>query len=204
MIQPLPLEVLYQTGFQLYALIHGVVSGARQVWNPTLNSGAGGWEVYNSAHWSQYAIALTEDPSSGYYAATYPANISGVITSEAFYVRGGGSPTLGDAPAANLAHTQGQNLTGVAGDVASSSNLEQSSLSMQRGACAGVPTATVIPTNLSNAQTNAYAGRSIIFTSGAAFQCAARIISYTVTNGVLTLSAPLPVVPSANDTFVIV
>lgn len=202
MIQLLPLEVTFNTGANLYAVIHGVVSGTRQVWNPTLNSGAGAWEAYNSAHWAQYAVALTEQDGSGYYAATYPANISGVITSEVFY--NNASPTLGDAPVASVSYSQGRNAAGLSGDPLAASNAQQAFISEQKGAAAGVPTVSVIPTNLQSTQANVYAGRAVIFTSGAAVQCAGRIIAYSPINGILTLSAPLPIAPAAADSFIIV
>lgn len=197
-----PLEVAFSTGASLYAVIHGMVTGTRQVWNPTLNTGAGGWEAFNGAHWAQYAIPLTEQGSSGYYAATYPANIDEVVTSEMFY--NNGTPTLGDAPITSVAYTQGRNLVGVVGDATAAGNLAASAASMQRGQAAGLPTMSIIPTDLANAQANAYAGRSVIFTSGAAYQCAGRIIAYNPSNGTLTLAAPLPVAPAAADDFVIV
>ncbi len=206
MIQLLPLEVVYQTGFNLYAVVRGVVAGTRQYWNPTLNTGAGGWEPYNSAHWAQYAIALTEDTQSGYYAAAFPAAaaVAGIFTSETFYVRAGGSPVLADVPAAGLAHTQGESIKAIAGDVQAADNAQQAFLSEQLGAAAGVPTASVVPTNLTAAQMNAYAGRAVVFTSGAAFQAVARIVAYNPTGGVLTFAAPLPVAPAAADSFVII
>ncbi len=201
-VQLLPLELAFNTGAHIYAIVHGVVSGTRKVWNPTLNTGAGGWEVYNSANWAQYALALTEQASSGYYAATYPANIADVITSEVFY--NNVAPTLGDAPVASVQYTQGRNMVGLASDPVAAENQRDAASSMIRGAAEGVPTVSVIPTNLASTQANAFAGRSVIFTSGAAADCAGRIVSYAVTNGVLTLAAPLPVAPAAADTFVIV
>lgn len=201
-VQLLPLELTFNTGSNIYAVIHGVVSGTRQVWNPTLASGAGAWEAYNSAHWAQYAVPLTEQAGSGYYAATYPANISGVITSEAFY--NNASPTLGDAPVASVSYSQGRNAVALAADVQAAANLEASTISMQKGIAAGTPTASVIATDLPSTQANTYAGRAVIFTSGAALRCAARIVGYAVTDGVLTLAAPLPVAPAAGDSFVVV
>lgn len=199
-----PLENVYTTGQNLYAIIHGVVAGVRQYWNPTLNTGAGGWEVFNPAHWVQYAIALTEDTGTGYYAADYPANISGVLTAEAYYLRAGGSPATSDTPANNLTRSQGQNVGAVAGDGDVPDTLQQALKAEQRGAATGIPTTMSVPTNLTNAQANAYQGRVVIFTSGAAYQAVARINAYTVTNGVLTLAAALPVAPAAGDTFLIV
>lgn len=198
----LPLEVVSQTGQSVYAVVRGLTGGVRQVWNPTLNTGAGGWEPFNGAHWAQYAIPLAEQGASGYYAADYPANVAGVLTSETFYANA--APTLGDAPITNLARTQGQNVGAVNGDAAVPAALQQALASEQTGAAAGVPTASVVPTNLTNAQANAYQGRACIFTSGAAFQCVGRIVAYAVSGGVLTFASPLPVAPAAADTFIIV
>lgn len=199
-VQLLPLEVVYTTGAHLYAVIHGVVSGTRKVWNTTLNTGAGGWEAYNSANWAQYAIALTEQASSGYYAATYPAGCAGVITSEAFY--NNASPTLGDAPCTGLAHTQGESCSGIAGDPTAAANAQQAFISEMAFAASGTPTAQVIPTGLSTAQALAAVGRALIMTSGVAVNCAGRVISASAST--LTLAAPLGATPAASDSGVIV
>lgn len=198
-----PLQVLYTPGATVYAVVRGVVAGTRQYWNKTLNAGAGGWEAYNSAHWAQYALPLTEDAGSGYFAANYPANIAGVLTTEAYYFNAV-TPTLGDAPIAPLSQSQGANVAAVGADATVAPTLQQALTSEATGVAAGVPTVSVIPTNLANAQANSYAGRSVLFTSGAAAQCAGRIVGYAVVNGVLTLAAPLPVAPAAGDKFVIV
>lgn len=197
----LPLQTIFATGATLYALIHNPNG---QVWNTTLNAGAGGWENYNSAHWAQYAVALVEQPLSGYYRAAYPAAIAAVLTSEAFYQQAGGGPATSDAPTAAIGQSQGQNVAAVAGDADVPDTLQQNLSVMARGLAAGVPTVSVIPTNLANAQANAFAGRSVVFTSGPAFECAGRIVGYNPVNGVLTLAAPLPVAPAAGDKFVIV
>lgn len=202
--QPLPLEVAAPSGSTIYAVVRGVVGGDRQVWNPTLNTGAGGWETYNVAHWAQYPVALTEDEDSGYFCADYPANIGDVITTEMFYTQAGGSPASSDSPVTGLSHTQGENMTGLTADVTAAKNLAAATFSEQRGAVAGVPTASIIPTDLQSNLTNSFAGRSLVMTSGVAFQCAGRIVGYAVTNGVLTLAAPLAIVPEADDTFIIV
>jgi hypothetical protein len=210
MSTPFPLQLNYQTGFNLYAVVRGIVAGTLQYWNPTLNTGAGGWEAFNSGHWAQYAIAVTEDANSGYYHGAYPvntqlvANGGPVHTFETYYERAGGSPSLGDAPAADLGFSQGANVDAIATDANVPVTLQQALVSEQRGAAAGTPTASVIPTNLTSAQANAYQGRAVIFTSGAAFQCVGRIVAYAVSGGTLTLAAPLPVAPSAGDLFVIV
>src|SRR5579872_4098871 len=119
-VQLLPLELSYSVGANIYAVVRGVVGGTRKYWNPTLNTGAGGWEVFNSGHWAQYAIALTGN-GDGYYAATYPANISGVITSETYY--NNASPTYGDAPVSAISYAQGRNACGVGADPVAASNI---------------------------------------------------------------------------------
>jgi hypothetical protein len=197
----LKIQVVFQSGQTLYTIILNRVTG--QVWNPTLNTGAGGWEAYNSAHWAQYAVAMTELTGSGIYTADFPTGIADdELTTEAFY-QTSGSPTLGDTPAAGLNPTQGQNIVGVAGNGDVVLTLLQNLKAGLRGAAAGVPTASVIPTDLTVAQSNALGGRSVIFLDGPAAFCAGRIVSYNTTNGVLTLAAPLAVAPEADDTFVI-
>lgn len=197
-----PLEVTFNTGGNLYGVIHGVVAGTRQVWNPTLNTGAGGWEAFNGAHWTQYAIPLAEQGSSGYYAADYPANIGEVITSEVFY--NNPAPTMGDSPISNPSYSQGRNMVGIAGDAVAAANQRDAAGAMPRGAATGTPTNSVIPTDLDLTLANAVAGRSVIFTTGAAADCSGRIIAYNPVNGALTLAAPLAVAPVATDHFVIV
>ena len=193
----LPLQTIFTTGANIYAIIHNPNG---QVWNPTTGPG-GAWENYNSAHWAQYAVALTEQASSGYYRATYPAAIGTVLTSEAYY--NNVAPTLGDVPLGPLTQSQGQNVAAIAGDASVPDTLQQNLSVVAKGAAAGVPTVSIIPTNLAMAQANAYQGRSIVFTSGAAFECAGRIVGYAA-DGTVTLAAPLPVAPAAGDTFVVV
>lgn len=203
MTTSLPIRAIFTTGANLYAVERGLVAGVEQVWNPTLNAGAGGWEAYNSAHWAQYAVALTEQAGSGYFSAAFPAGIGAVKTWETIYQRAGGAPALGDVAVAS-SESQGTNVQAIAGDPTAAPTLQQALTAELTGAAAGVPTAQVIPTTLTLPLANALAGRSIVFTSGAAINCAGRIISYAPTNGVLTLAAPLAVAPAAADTFLIV
>jgi hypothetical protein len=198
----LKIQVAFQTGQTLYVLIFNRTTG--QVWNTTLNTGAGGWQAYNSANWAQYVIALTELTGSGVYQATYPAGIGADLTAEAVYQQAGGSPALGDAPAAGLALSQGQNVAGVAGAADPAETLRDNLTAVARGLAAGTPTASLVPTDLTATDANVYAGRSVVFYSGAAAGCAGRIVAYAVLNGALTLAAPLAVTPDAGDGFVIV
>ena len=200
-VQALPLQVVYTTGSHIYAVIRGTVAGVRSYWNPTLNTGAGGWEAYNSAHWSQYAIALAEDASSGYFAATYPANISGVITSETYF--NNVAPTLGDAPITGIQYSQGRNANGIAGDPVAAGNAQQAFGSEMAGTASGTPTPQVIATSLTTAQAEAAVGRAMIFSpTSTAANCAGRVIG--ASGSTLTLAAPFTYAPTSGDSFIIV
>jgi hypothetical protein len=81
------IETVYYTGNTLYAHIRDR-QGA--VWN------GASFESYNSANWSSYDIALTEDASSGYYKVAFPAAPANKYTI-VIYAQAGGSPALGDS-----------------------------------------------------------------------------------------------------------
>lgn len=200
----LPVLTIYQSGFTLYFMVRGQVGGLNKIWNPTLSAGAGGWESYNSAHWAQYAIVMAEDTGSGVYLGVYPPNISATITSETIYVQGGGSPVIGDAPASGVGSSQGSNIAGLVGDAQPALNMARAQGLLQLGVLTGVPTSTVLPTNLTSSITDAYIGRIVAMASGNAYQAVAYVSAYDGTAKVLTLSSPLPAVPSAGDTFVII
>ena len=191
-----PIEAIYQTGVNLYVVLHNPNG---QVWNT--NSQA--WEAYNSAHWSNYAISLTEQTGSGYYSAAMPSGIGAVLPTEVTYVQAGGSPTLGDAPAF-VGQSQGTNVAAVVGDVQAADNLEQSLSSEVPGAAAtGTLSLTQATTNLTNANAGAYRGRALLWISGALAGIAALITDYATAGGLLTFT-PVPVAPSNGDKFIIV
>ena len=200
-VQLLPLEVVYTTAQNIYAVIRGVVAGTRQVWNPTLNTGAGGWEAYNSAHWAQYPVLLTEQPSSGYYAAAFPAGIVGIITSETYY--NNAAPTLGDAPLNGIQYSQGRNANGLNGSPTAAANGQAAFDTEMPGTAIGTPTNQIIPTSLTSAQAAAAVNRAILFAPTAvAANCGGRVLS--ASGSILTLTAALPVTPSSGDAFVVV
>ncbi len=204
-----PVETLFTSGKTLYFIIRGFVAGVRQVWNPTLNTGAGGWEVYNAAHWAQYAIAMTEDAGSGYYAGVYPgaaiyAAAAGgpVLTTEVVYEQGGASPLITDAPASGIGQSQGSNVGSIAGNAQDALNLDASAGFAMMGAFSGTPTGQVLPTTLTVAQALAAVGGALLVTSGVAVNCRGRVIS--ASGSTLTLAAPLPATPAAADLFTVV
>lgn len=192
------IQFVFTSGTNLYVILHDPVTNT--VWNTDTEA----WEAFNAGNWADYAIALTEQGASGYYSAAFPAAIGKVVTSEVVYQRVGGSPATSDSPAGPLLQSQGQNVQAIAGDADVVETLQQNLVAILRGAAAGVPTVSVIPTDLEITQSNALQGRSIVFTSGVAADCAGRIVSYNPTNGVVTLASPLAIAPEADDTFIIV
>jgi len=81
--------------------------------------------------------------------------------------------------------------------------LSQSALGIAPGACTGVPTTTVIPTDLSGSVNDQYIGRILVMTSGSAAGEATDITDYVGATRTLTVTA-LVSTPVATDTFVIV
>lgn len=78
------------TGRTLYAVVR---NAAGQLWYTVTPA----FEAYNAAHWTAYALALSEQGASGYYTASFP----GAITTPGRYsidVRQqlGGSPATSD------------------------------------------------------------------------------------------------------------
>lgn len=191
------IERNFTSGVTIYANRRNKLNG--QVWN------GAAFEVYNAAHWATYAIALTEQAGSGYYTAAAPAGTAGFFVSDAFYQQAGGSPATSDGPPFALVESNGGNVAAISGDAAvAPTNLQAALDTETQGAAAGVPTASVIPTNLTNGNANAYQGLTVRFITGVAAGMAGLIATYAVANGVLTLAGGLAVAPAAGDLFIIV
>lgn len=194
---PNPIETAFTSGVTLYAIIHNPNG---KVWNNVTLA----WEAYNGALWTQYAIAMTEQGTSGYYSGTYPATANDVLASEIVYQQAGGTPSLADAPATGVGQSQGVDLAAIRASVIAAANLNLSSLSMIQGAvAAGTSTALKVYTNLTDT-VNAYQGRIIVFTSGALIRQVANIASFTPTGAYLTLSGALTAAPAVGATFIII
>lgn len=193
------LQCVFQSGATVYAVLRNRLNG--QVWNTSTPA----FETYNEAHWAQYAIALTEQTSSGYYTANAPSGVSGYLVSAAFYQQAGGSPATSDSPPFQLANANGENVAAISGDpVNAPSNLQAVLASQtQASVAAGAITASSFPTSLVDSNAGAYQGRVIYFTSGVCLGMAALIANYTPTGGIITLSGSLAAAPSASDTFII-
>lgn len=200
----LPIETISQTGLSLYVIIINddpESADYGKVWNTTLNAGSGGWQTYASGNWAQYAVALVEYAGSGYYRGDYPEDISGVLTTEVIYANG--TPTLGDAPQ-GIGQSQGVNIAAVDGDADVAASMQRSLKSMVRGAViAGTLTQKSFPTNVVNANDNAYAGRSLLFATGNLAGQGSRIVSYDTGTGVISVAGPFTGAPAVSDVFII-
>lgn len=190
------IETIYPTGSSLYAIIHNPNG---QVWNKTLNTGAGGWENYNSGHWSQYAIAMTEQSGSGYYSVAYPSGISGVLTTEVIYANG--TPTLGDAPV-GIAESQGTNIAAIGGDATAAPKLQRSASSIVTGkVIAGTLTTVAFTTDIINANVNAFQGRSVLFASGTLAGQGGVVSEFDPSTGLVTVTGAFTGAPAIDDEF---
>lgn len=76
------------SGATIYAVLR---DSLEQWWNTST------FETYAVGHWTSYAIALTEQPSSHRYTAATPAISVGVYTAD-FYQQLGGAPATTDLP----------------------------------------------------------------------------------------------------------
>jgi len=83
------MSIEYTSGVTIYAVIH---DQSNNLWNGS------SFEAYNSAHWTSYAIAFTEQGSIGYYSALVPAGIPVGSYSFTAYQQLGGTPATTDTP----------------------------------------------------------------------------------------------------------
>lgn len=81
------------SGQTMYAVLYDI---AGNVWNTALNSGAGGYEPFNAAHWTNYAIGLVEQAGSGFYAVICPTGAVGTLASYAVRLQTGASAAITD------------------------------------------------------------------------------------------------------------
>lgn len=76
-----------QTGLTLYAHIR---NNSGDIWNGS------SFVAWNVSNWATYAVAMTEQTSSGYYNVAFPAAITAGKYSYYVYQQLGGSPAVGD------------------------------------------------------------------------------------------------------------
>lgn len=82
------LQAQYTSGVNLYAV---VLNSAGQAWNGSA------FESLNSSHWTEYAVTLSEQSSSGVYIGSFPVavNTAGVFNL-LLRQRAGSSPATAD------------------------------------------------------------------------------------------------------------
>jgi len=194
---PFPIETTSASGVNLYAILHNPDG---RVWN-AVNSA---WETFNAGNWAQYAIALTEQSTTGYYRAAYPAAAVDVLATVVGYLRAGGAPAITDG-ATGASQVQGVNVVALSENLDSAANLAASASAMVRGAViAGTSTTTSFPTNLTGTVDNDYQSRAIMFLSGVLDGQVGNITAYDHTTAVVTVGGAFTAAPSAGDSFIIV
>lgn len=202
---PYPIETSGPSALSIYAIIVNNDPDSAdfgKVWNTTLNAGDGGWEVYDSGHWAQYAVALTEYAGSGYYRGTFPEDIGSAMTSEVLYANA--TPTLGDAVYAGPGASQGVSVRAIAADSNAADKLQRSVSSMVLGTViAGTLGASAFTTDVTNDETNAFQGRSLLFTTGDLAGQGSVITAYDPDTGLITVAGAFTAAPTAADKFVI-
>lgn len=177
-------------------------------------------EAYNSGHWGNYNINMPEDSGSGRYIWTMPGGVpAGNYWLVPYLLSNPPTPALGADNALDIIRIgwdggnivdigSGLNVTKINGSAPAAANLAVSSNTFVVGAAvAGTLTTATMTTNLSGTVANMYAGRTLIFTSGANAGFAVLVTAYVVTGGKLTFIAynnmVLPVAPSIGDAFII-
>lgn len=195
-----PIQALYASGNTLYAILISPDDGT--VWNNVSLV----WQTYSAPSWSQYAVPLSEYPSSGYYRAAYPVASPLWLSTDVIYVQAGLSPALGDSVASGIYQSQGSNIGSVGNLWQSAQNMAFALGTQQVGTIVGTPSSSIsLPTNLVNPEVDAYAGRAIIMTSGILIQQASPITAYDQTTSTLTIIGfPSGDAPSNGDAFVII
>ena len=195
-----PIEIAYQTGATLYCVIHNKDG---TVWNNNTQL----FESFTPSNWGYYAVALTEQGSSGYYRGTFPSAIGSALTTECTYNQQGGSPAIDpDAQAGpiSIGQSQGSDIAAVVHNETAASNMQVNlSQLMQGSVISGTISTTQAPTNLISGTANLYTGRLLIFTSGALAQEVATITGYSGAGGILYFSATTSA-PAPGDMFLIV
>lgn len=195
-----PIETTFSSGATLYAVIHHTDG---TVWNESLQV----FEAYDDAKWAQYAIALTEQGSSGYYRGTFPAGAKGdFLTTEVVYQQAGGSPTLGDAPATGVGQSQGFDVAAIAKSCVAAQRLAISLGGMITGAVtsAAAPTASEFTTDLPDTANNVYQGRLMLFYTGGLLRQVANIAAFNGTTKAIKVAGPYTAAPGVADAFIIV
>lgn len=168
------------------------------------NTDSGAFETYNASHISDYLISLDEIGSAGIYSGEYPAAITDPTTEYVFVQNGGAFSLTTDSPPITSGPSQGADLNAIRGSTTPAARMGTSAGTMAAGqAVAGILTVNSMTTDLTNPLPNAYAGATVIWTTGVLKDVRAKITGYTVSGGRLSYS-PIPQAPAAGDSWIIV
>lgn len=195
-----PIETTYSSGSNLYAVIHHTDG---RVWDEALQI----YSAFNEANWASYAIPLTEQGTSGYYRATFPAGAVGdFLTTEVVYNQAGIAPATVDAPATGVGQSQGVDVAAIAKSCIAASRLALTLGGMATGSVtsAVAASASSFPTTLDDADANVYQGRLVLFLTGNLIRQVANIAAYTPINGIISVAGPFTEAPGVADAFIIV
>lgn len=199
-----PIETTGSTGNSLYFILVNNEPDSEdfgKVWNTTLNASAGGWEVFNGGHWSQYVCLITEYGMSGYYRGTFPANIGEVLCTEVYY--NNPAPTYGDTPY-TIGQSQGSNVAAVGASTPAALKFKRSANSMVKGTViAGALGVSMFTTDIENTEVNAFKGRCIYFETGDLAGQGGLISAFDPDTGLITIAGSFSAAPQVNDLFVI-
>ena len=194
-----PLETTFSSGATLYAVIHNPDG---RIWNNVMEE----WEAFNEANWAEYAVPLTEQGTSGYYRADFPAGAADILSSDVVYQQAGVAPDTVDAPATGIGQSQGVDIAAIKSSVVAASNLNKSLLTMIQGAITsgGTSTASKVFTDLADDTDYVYVGRIIVFTSGVLVRQVGNITAFNAIEHSVTVGGPFTQAPGVADTFIIV
>lgn len=217
------IEAFSSPGYTLYAIIR---NASGQAWNTSIVA----FQNWNPANWTDYAIAMSEDTSSGFYKATVPAAISAQRLTILVYNQIGGSPVVPptDQPFGNstgiwdgttwesgwstgartlttLAGVPGINVAAINGNVTAAVKLAISADSMISGtAIAGTLSVSQMTTDLTLSVNNILYGRVVYFVGGALAGQVGAISAYLASSKRITFFTPLTAAPVAGQAFIVV
>jgi len=88
------IQIQYASGKTLYFVVRNATGS---IWNTNTSA----FEAYNSLNYSQYAVTMTEQGSSGFYAGSFPSAITAGVFSIVSKQQLGGSAAETDVTAGN-------------------------------------------------------------------------------------------------------
>lgn len=185
------------------------------------------WESYNAAHWTAYAIAMSQDGSSQNYAGTFPSAIAVGAYQLSAYAQSGGSPAIGDvligtnsrfdwtgsailampaspASTTNITSATGIDVTKINGDSTAAENAGKfwKGAVLDSGTAQAGASTTITLQSGANSNDNYYLNAVVVITSGAGAGQNRRITGYVGSTKVATISGDRNWVTAPDNTSV--